>query len=100
MNHDQLSFLNPNYFHGCHPFDLRSYFESDPFFENLDSTFPLNLAKTIEPPAKPTNRQQVLKRLLENISAHNLVGKAFAEQYLRDQYRRNCRPVPFFLSIS
>ena len=32
MNHDQLSFLNPNYFHGCHPFDLRSYFESGPFF--------------------------------------------------------------------
>jgi site-specific recombinase XerD len=92
MNHDQLSFLNPNYFHGCHPFDLRCYFESDPFFENLDSAFPLNLAKSVEPPAKPTHRQQVLKRLLENISAHNLVGKAFAEQYLRDQYRRNCRP--------
>jgi site-specific recombinase XerD len=92
MNHDQLSFLNPNYFNGCHPFDLRSYFESDPFFENLDSTFPLNLAKTVEPPAKPTHRQQVLKRLLENISAHDLVGKPFVEQYLRDQYRRNCRP--------
>ena len=92
MNHDQLSFLNPNYFHGCYPFDLRCYFESDPFFENLDSAFPLNLAKTVESPAKPTDRQQVLKRLLENISAQNLVGKAFAEQYLRDQYRRNCRP--------
>ena len=92
MNHDQLSFLNPNYFNGCHPFDLRSYFESDPFFENLDSTFPLNLAKTVEPPAKPTHRQQVLKRLLENISAHDLVGKPFVEQYLRDQYRRNFRP--------
>jgi site-specific recombinase XerD len=92
MNHDQLSSLNPNYFHGCHPLDLRSYFESDPFFENLDFAFPLNLAKTVEPPAKPTHRQQVLKRLLENISAHNLVGKVFVEQYLRDQYRRNCRP--------
>jgi len=92
MNNDQLSFLNPNYFHGCHPFDLRSHFESDPFFENLDCAFPLNLAKTVAPPVKPTYRHQVLKRLLENISAHNLVGKAFAEQYLRDQYRRNCRP--------
>jgi hypothetical protein len=29
MNYDQLSFLNPNFFHGCHPLDLRSYFESD-----------------------------------------------------------------------
>ena len=56
MNHDQLSFLNPNYFHGCHPFDLRSYFESDPFFENLDCAFPLNLAKTVEPATKPTYR--------------------------------------------
>jgi len=92
MNQEQLSFLNPNYFHGCHPFDLRSYFESDPFFENLDSAFPLKLAKTVAPPAKPTFRQQVLERLLENISAHDLVGKPFVEQYLRDQYRRNCRP--------
>jgi len=100
MNHDQLSFLNPNYFHGCHPLDLRSYFESDPFFENLDSAFPLNLAKTVEVPAKPTHRQQVLKRLLENISAHNLVGKVFVEQYLRDQYRRNCRPNTLRLSAT
>ena len=92
MNHDQLSFLNPNYFHGCHPCDLRSYFESDPFFEKLDSAFPLNLTKAVAPPAKPTFRQQVLERLLENISAHDLVGKPSVEQYLRDQYRRNCRP--------
>jgi len=92
MNHDQSSFLNPNYFHGCHPFDLRSYFESDPFFENLDCAFPLNLAKTVAPPAKPTYRHQVLKRLLANISAQNLVGKSYVEKYLRDQYRRNCRP--------
>jgi len=92
MNYDQLSFLNPNYFHGCHPSDLRSYFENDPFFENLDPAFPLNLAKAVAPPAKPTFRQQVLKRLLENISAHDLVGKPYVEQYLHDQYRRNCRP--------
>jgi len=30
MNQEQLSFLNSNYFHGCHPFDIRSYFENDP----------------------------------------------------------------------
>ena len=87
MNHDQLSFLNPNYFHGCHPFDLRSHFESDPFFENLDCAFPLNLAKTVAPPAKPTYRHQVLKRLLENISAQNVVGKSYVEKYLRDRAR-------------
>src|SRR5210317_483621 len=92
MNNDQLSFLNPNYFHGCHPFDLRFHFESDPFFEKLDSAFPLNLAKTVAPAPKPAYRQQVLKRLLENISAQNLVGKSYVDKYLRDQYRRNCRP--------
>ncbi len=100
MNHDQLSFLNPNYLHGCHPFDLRSYFENDPFFENLDSDFPLKLAKEVAPPAKPPFRQQVLKRLLENICAHDLVDKAFVEQYLRDQYRRNCRPNTLRLSAT
>ena len=92
MNHDQLSFLNPNYFHGCHPFDLRSYFESDPFFETLDSTFPIKLPKADASPATHSFRQQVLKRLLENISTPNLVGRCYVEQYLRDQYRRNCRP--------
>ena len=100
MNYDQLTFLNPNYFHGCHHFDLRSYFESDPFFEKLDSAFPLNLAKTAAPAPKPTYRQQVLKRLLENISIQNLVGKCYLEQYLRGQYRRNCRPNTLRLSAT
>ena len=92
MNPEHLSFLNPNYFNGCHPLDLRSYFESDPFFEKLNSIFPLNLVQTEPIPPKRPFRQQVLERLLENISAHDLVDKAFVEQYLRDQYRRNCRP--------
>jgi site-specific recombinase XerD len=92
MNREQLSFLNPNYFHGCHPSDLRCYFESDPFFEKLDSAFPLKLAPEDAPSPKLSLRQQVLERLLENIAAHDLVGKVFVEQYLRDQYRRNCRP--------
>ena len=92
MYQDQLSFLNPNYFHGCHPLDLRSYFENDPFFEDLDSAFPINLVQEVSPASKLSYRQQVLERLLANISAQDLVGKAFVEQYLRDQYRRNCRP--------
>lgn len=92
MYQDQLSFLNPNYFHGCHPLDLRSYFENDPFFENLNFAFPINLVQEVCPASKLSYRQQVLERLLANISAQDLVGKAFVEQYLRDQYRRNCRP--------
>ncbi len=92
MNENQLSFLNPNYFHGCHPLDLRSYFENDPFFENLNSAFPINLVQEVSVPPKLSYRQQVLERLLANVSTQDLVGKAFVEQYLRDQYRRNCRP--------
>jgi len=34
----------------------------------------------------------VLERLLANISAKDLIGKEAVEQYLRDQYRRNCKP--------
>jgi len=37
---------------------------------------------------------------LENISAHNLVGKVYVEQYLRDQYRHNCRPNTIRLSAT
>jgi len=92
MNPDHLSVLNPNYFHGCHPLDLRSHFDNDPFFENLDSTFPLNPVQQITPTPKLSYRQQVLERLLAKIYSQDLVGKAIVEQYLRDQYRRNCRP--------
>ena len=92
MNPNHLSVLNPNYFHGCHPPDLRSHFENDPFIENLDSAFPLNTGQEIASAPKFPYRQRVLERLLENLSARNLVGKCYVEQYLRDQYRRNCRP--------
>jgi integrase/recombinase XerD len=92
MNYDQLSFINPNYFHGCHPLDLRSHFENGPFFENLDSAFPLITVQQIAPAPKLPYRQQVLERLLAKIFSQDLVGKATVEQYLRDQYRRNCRP--------
>lgn len=92
MNREQLSFLNPNYLHGCHPFDLRSYFESDPFFENIDSAFPIKLAKPDTPPPRVSFRQQVLERLLANIREQDLIGTSFVEQYLTDQYRCNCKP--------
>ena len=62
MNRDQLSFLNPNYLHGCHPFDLRSYFENAPFFENSDSTFPFNLTKAEEPQATRWANHQKMSR--------------------------------------
>lgn len=53
-------------------------------------------------------RQTALERLLEKLIGKDLVGRQYAEQYLRDQYRRNCRPntmrssctaIEFFLSF-
>jgi site-specific recombinase XerD len=34
----------------------------------------------------------LLGRVLKDLSAHDLVGASFVEQYLRVMYRRNCRP--------
>ena len=36
-------------------------------------------------------RQGAFERLLEKLSQKELVGSHYAERYLRDQYRRNCR---------
>jgi integrase/recombinase XerD len=36
--------------------------------------------------------QRALERLLDKLSETELVGRQYAERYLRDQYRRGCRP--------
>jgi integrase/recombinase XerD len=45
-----------------------------------------------EPKVEKGSCQQTLERLLENLSGKEFLGKTYAEQYLRDQYRRGCRP--------
>ena len=37
-------------------------------------------------------RQRALERLLDKLSGTELLGRHYAERYLRDQYRRGCRP--------
>lgn len=37
-------------------------------------------------------RQRALERLLDKVSGRELLGRHYAERYLRDQYRRGCRP--------
>ena len=37
-------------------------------------------------------RQGAFDRLLQKLSDKQLVGRQHVERYLRDQYRRNCRP--------
>jgi integrase/recombinase XerD len=41
---------------------------------------------------KQESRQSVLDHFLERISASECIGREYAKEYLRDQYRRNCRP--------
>lgn len=37
-------------------------------------------------------RQRALERLLDKLSGTQLLGRHYAERYLRDQYRRGCQP--------
>jgi len=37
-------------------------------------------------------RRGAFDRLLKKLSDKEVVGRQYAERYLRDQYRRNCRP--------
>jgi integrase/recombinase XerD len=37
-------------------------------------------------------QEGILDHMLGKISAGNYIGRGYAEQYLRDQYRRGCRP--------
>ena len=62
---------------------------------------PLDFQIQVEPRHQPVvevkavgqePRQSVLDHLLARISASGLIGTDHAEEYLRDQYRRGCRP--------
>ena len=84
MHKDQLRNLNPNHLHGCHPLDLRSFF-GDPSF-NL-------IVKKPKDPFPPTSpRFLVLERILGDISRRDLPLKEYFSEYMRQKYRRNCKP--------
>lgn len=92
MQRDQLSYINPNRLHGCHPLDLRSYFEDSHLIHNIDKTFPLatTQSETSTPPI--CKRRQALDRILNRISQSDLVCKDYFTNYLRYKYRKNCQP--------
>jgi integrase/recombinase XerD len=84
MQKDQLRTLNPNHLHGCHPFDLRSYFGESSF--NL-------IVKNPKGPFPPTSpRLCLLERILDDISRRDLPAKDHFSEYIRQKYRRNCKP--------
>ncbi|MHC4656765.1 MAG: tyrosine-type recombinase/integrase [Planctomycetota bacterium] len=80
MNRDQLSNFNPNNPFANPASDLYSTFDNESIF-----------VQPVAPAAKPSGRQQVLDRILENICEQDLLGKSYVEHYLRHKYRRNCK---------
>lgn len=92
MRSDQLSFINPNRLYGCHPLDLRSYFEDSQLIHDIDKNFPLVIIqKDISTPPIST-RRRVLDHILNRISRSDLPCKNYFTDYLRHKYRKNCRP--------
>ena len=91
MFYEQLSILNLNYYYGCHPLNLRSFLKCDPYYEDFNSKFPINISKPKIKDQEPTNRRRVLDKILKKISEKDLPGKAYFQQYMRHKYRRNCK---------
>ena len=80
MNRDQLStFIPENLFASCA--------SEQPSPSDNEAIF----VQPITPVANSSARQQVLERLIEQITEQDLLGKSYVEQYLRHKYRRNCK---------
>jgi integrase/recombinase XerD len=84
MQKDQLRNINPNHLHGCHPFDLRSFFG--------ESSFSLIIKKPKDPFPPISPRFLLLERILGDISRNDLPAKEYFSEYMRQKYRRNCKP--------
>ena len=84
MHSDQLQNINPNRLHGCHPLDFRSKFGDHPF--HLIAEKPKITPPTISP------RLRILEKILKEISFSDLPTKDHYAGYMRQRYRRNCKP--------
>ena len=80
MNQDQLPTFNSNNPLTNPPSDHSAHLENEAIF-----------VQPVAPAAKSSVRQQVLDRILDKICEQDLLGKSYVEQYLRHQYRRNCK---------
>jgi integrase/recombinase XerD len=84
MHQDHTWNINPNHLHGCHPLDLHSIFGAH--------SFHLVAKKPQEHPPKISTRLCLLERILNDISWADFPAKDHFANYLRRQYRRNCKP--------
>jgi len=84
MHKDQIPNINPNHLYGCHPFELRSDFG--------EAAFCLIAEKPKDPFPPISPRLLLLERILGDISRRDLPGKEYFSEYIRQKYRRNCKP--------
>ncbi len=84
MHRDHSRNINPNHLHGCHPFDLGSKFGDSPF--HLIVKKPRVALPTI------SSRLRLLERILSDILGSDLPAKDHFAEYMRQRYRRNCKP--------
>jgi len=84
MHKDQLRNINPNHLYGCHPLDLRSYFG--------ESSICLIAEKPKDPFPPISPRLLLLERILGDIARSGLPVKEHFSEYMRQKYRRNCKP--------
>ncbi len=84
MDRDQLRNINPNQLHGCHPSDLSSHFG--------ETLFHLRVKKPENALPAISSRLRLLERILSDISRSDLPAKDHLAEYIRQRYRRNCRP--------
>jgi len=84
MQREQLQNINPNRLYGCHPLDLRSYFGK--------SSICLIAEKPKDPFPPISPRLLLLERILGDIARSDLPVKEHFSEYMRQRYRRNCKP--------
>jgi integrase/recombinase XerD len=65
----------------------------DPSVPDIQCLFCLQTGPVVEAKYEQADpRREGFDRALKQLSRHEFMGKEYAEQYLRHQYRRNCRP--------
>lgn len=84
MHNDQPGNVNPNHLYGCHPLDFRSKY-GDHAFHLIEKKPKLN-------PPRISSRLRLLEKFLREISNSDLPAKEHFAAYLRQRYRRNCKP--------
>ena len=84
MHQDPTRNINPNHLHGCHPLDLHSIFGAH--------SFQLTVKNPKAIPPQISRRLRLLEKILNDISHGDLPAKDPFADYMRRQYRHNCKP--------